>query len=265
MHDTTRRRKAAGAPSSLPLGEAELEQINEHTLRRYSAEELFAFRVTVCDNEVDRDREAFTTRALEDLARLLPGITMLMDHAPKAGGQCARIFHTEVVAEKGAVTRYGAPYTRLQALCYMPRLEGNRELVARIEAGILKEVSIGCAVRRQRCSICGSEPGACGHRKGRKYGEQECFVLLDGAEDAYEVSFVAVPAQVAAGVTKQATASLENAARRLEDALERLEQHILPPPPQADPPPPAPLPDEIKALVSKAETLVQHTLEGESQ
>ena len=41
-----------------------LERINGYTRRPYSAEEIYTFSVVLCDNEVDRDFECFTTTAL---------------------------------------------------------------------------------------------------------------------------------------------------------------------------------------------------------
>ena len=44
----------------------------------------------------------------------------------------------------------------------------------------------------------------CTHRAGEFYGDTLCFKRLNGVTDAYEWSFVAVPAQRNAGVTKTA-------------------------------------------------------------
>ena len=65
-------------------------------------------------------------------------------------------------------------------------------------------MSVGCAVERSVCSICGADRrnGQCGHRKGERYDGALCFTRLMGASDAYEFSFVAVPAQPAAGIVK---------------------------------------------------------------
>ena len=52
------------------------------------------------------------------------------------------------------------------------------------------------------CSVCGSEYGTCGHMKGETYDGQICCAILKEPMDAYEFSFVAVPAQAAAGVLK---------------------------------------------------------------
>jgi hypothetical protein len=55
---------------------------------------------------------------------------------------------------------------------------------------------------RSVCSICGGEYGDCGHQKGQYYDGQLCCAILKEPMDAYEFSFVAVPAQVNAGVLK---------------------------------------------------------------
>ena len=75
-------------------------------------------------------------------------------------------------------------------------------MIADIEAGIKKEVSVGCAMGRSVCSVCGSEYGTCGHVKGETYEGQVCCAILQEPVDAYEFSFVAVPAQREAGVLK---------------------------------------------------------------
>lgn len=65
--------------------------------------------------------------------------------------------------------------------------------------------SISCAAAKRVCSICGRDKsqGSCGHISGKSYGGRICHTVLDGISDAYEWSFVAVPAQVNAGVTKK--------------------------------------------------------------
>ena len=52
------------------------------------------------------------------------------------------------------------------------------------------------------CSVCGSEYGSCGHLKGEAYDGEVCCAILQEPVDAYEFSFVAVPAQKEAGVLK---------------------------------------------------------------
>ena len=74
------------------------------------------------------------------------------------------------------------------------------EVIELIDSGILKEVSVSCSVKRSVCGLCGKEQ--CGHEKGKEYPEGVGHRVLCDPTDAYECSFVAVPAQREAGVTK---------------------------------------------------------------
>jgi hypothetical protein len=61
-------------------------------------------------------------------------------------------------------------------------------------------------VKHAICSICGKERGlrdGCAHYPGKEYDGTVCHFDLLGAADAYEVSFVAVPAQPGAGIIKR--------------------------------------------------------------
>ena len=178
------------------LDDGELTLINRQALRTLTAAEVFAFRLAACDDQVDRDFERFTPAALEELAKLFVGRPVLMDHQWSAGKQTARIY--------AAAVEPSGEIRRLVLRCYMPRTEQTEETITAIESGILRECSVGCTVRRVICSICGADQleGCCDHEPGREYGGQRCVMELDGAEDAYEVSLVAVPAQPGAGVLK---------------------------------------------------------------
>ncbi|MFR8292552.1 MAG: hypothetical protein ACLVBB_11750, partial [Dysosmobacter welbionis] len=115
----------------------------------------------------------------------------------------ARIYRTEMVREGAQVTAVGDGYCWLKAWAYLLRTEKNADLIAEIEGGIKREVSVGCSVARRVCSICGAEGGTCQHTPGQRYGEQLCYLELRDPTDAYEWSFVAVPAQRKAGVLKR--------------------------------------------------------------
>jgi len=190
---------AAGAPA-----EGELEAINAFAKTALTADQVYTFSVLLCDNEVDRDHERFTERTLTELRDLFVGKSGICDHDWRAANQKARIYRTELITDPARQTTTGAPYCALKAYAYMLRTEKNAELIAEIEAGIKKETSVGCSVSRVLCSVCGEELGsaACGHVKGETYNGKLCYGELDGAVDAYEWSFVAVPAQREAGVTK---------------------------------------------------------------
>ena len=187
-----------------PINEEELQQLNAYTRRALTSEEVFVFSVTLCDNEVDRDFERFSVPALHALAALFLGKSGIFDHNQKAGGQTARIFKTWVEEDRTRTTTQGEPYTMLRAKAYMVRTEQNRSLIEEIDGGIKKEVSVGCSMGTAKCSICGKSHRDldCEHRPGTVYGDILCHLILDDPRDAYEWSFVAVPAQRAAGVTK---------------------------------------------------------------
>ena len=180
-----------------------MEKINLYTRRAYKPEEVYTFSVVLCDNEVDRDGECFTKETLEELAKLFVGKTGILDHEPTSKNQTARVFDAAVKEIPGKVTSLNEPYAQLTARAYVPRNDGTKAFIESIESGIRKEVSVGCAVKKRVCSVCGAENGACGHVKGQMYGEKLCFMELKDPKDAYEWSFVAVPAQPRAGVVKR--------------------------------------------------------------
>lgn len=196
-------REAVEAEQTLPAGD--LEAINRLGRGSLTAEEVYPFALRLCDNQTDRDDEYFDRRGLEKLAELFVGKTGIFDHSWSARDQTARIYRTEIVEEPGAVSEAGEPGCYLKGYAYMLRTEENAALIAEIEGGIKKEVSVSCAVRRCVCSICGNDindRGLCSHVKGRVYEGKRCIVRLEEPTDAFEWSFVAVPAQRKAGVVK---------------------------------------------------------------
>ena len=172
----------------------QLEAINAQAKACLTAEQVYVFSLRLCDDQVDRDGERFDTAALPGLAKLFVGKTGIVDHRWSSEKQVARIFETQVVREDGV--------SFIKGWAYIRRSEANEEIIADIEAGIKKEISVGCAMGRSVCSVCGSDYGSCGHQKGESYDGQVCHAILKEPMDAYEFSFVAVPAQREAGVLK---------------------------------------------------------------
>ena len=172
----------------------QLDAINAQAKAELKAEQVYVFSLRLCDDQVDRDYERFDTAALPVLAKLFIGKTGVVDHQWSSDKQVARIFAAEVVREDGI--------SYIKAWAYIRRGGSGDEVIADIEAGIKKEVSVGCAMGRSVCSVCGGEYGSCGHRKGEYYDGQLCCAILQEPMDAYEFSFVAVPAQRDAGVMK---------------------------------------------------------------
>lgn len=194
--------KQAQGGQTVAVTAEQLEQINRFSRRPMRAEEVYCFSVRLCDDQVDRDGERFPRKTLEELAELFVGKSGLFDHSWSARGQAARIYAAEVVQEE-KLTRTGEPYCWLKGYAYMVRTADNEGLIREIEGGIKKEVSVGCAVERRVCSVCGQTwDGSCSHELGKTYDGKLCCVELEHATDAYEFSFVAVPAQPEAGVVK---------------------------------------------------------------
>jgi hypothetical protein len=200
----------AASLSIQDVTDEELKAINRYTLEPLKAEDVFTFKAVLCDNEVDRQHDQFTQKALQDMQKLYLGKTVIKDHRRSTDGQVARIYATELV--QGSKTlKSGEIYTQLVAHCYMVRTASNEDLIAEIKGGIKKEGSVGFAPSGSICSICGTDnvKSYCRHWPGKEYdkegGKSVCTFKLTGVRDAYEFSLVAVPAQRAAGVSKSYT------------------------------------------------------------
>ncbi len=201
--------------------EADISLINQYANKELTPEGVFCFPVILCDNDIDRDIERFTKASLDKLAKLFVGKSGLIDHRWSAEKQVARLYRceTEELSQKNSL---GEPLYVLRGSAYMLRNDANTPLIEAIEGGIVKEVSVGCRMGECTCSICGKKlkldyrtwtyQCETGHIKGEKYDGKQCVGELKDPQEAYEFSFVAVPAQRGAGVTKGAD--------NLDDAVE---------------------------------------------
>ena len=106
----------------------------------------------------------------------------------------------------------------------MPRISKNKDFISEIDSGIKKEISVGCAVSKIICSVCGENMKSfhCEHIKGKKYNGEICHYILDEPLDAYEWSFVAVPAQKEATVIKSLDFNERGGENNLEDVIKML-------------------------------------------
>lgn len=182
----------------------DIKLINNYTRREMTADELYTFSLVLCDNEIDRDFERFSIPSLYTLAELYVGKTGVFNHDARTENQIARIYKCFVEKVDGKTTQAGEEYHRLVAKAYLPITDGNKELIALLDSGIRKEISVGCAISKSTCSVCGTDTRKheCKHQKGTRYGGKLCHTVLSDPTDAYEWSFVAVPAQREAGVIK---------------------------------------------------------------
>ena len=129
----------------------DLQLINTYTSIAVDENDVCLFSIVLCDNDVDRDGERFTTVSLYELAELFAGKTGIIDHNPSVKNQAARIFSCKVEKIDGQKTALGDDYYRLKARAYLPVCETNRDIILAIDSGIIKEVSVGCSVRQDVC------------------------------------------------------------------------------------------------------------------
>lgn len=209
--------KKAAQVDGLDITSEDLKLINKHAIKELKEEDLFVFKVAMCDNDIDRDYEVFPLETLEKLANLYIGKTVIGNHLAKYENQVARIYSTEVLPGDG-ITKADEAYHMLIAKCYMVRTESNKDLITEISAGIKKEVSVGCSINNVQCSICGTNNRKhwCDHYPNETYDGKVCHFKLLDPKDAYELSFVAVPAQPKAGVVKEYGAKKEETGNESE-------------------------------------------------
>jgi hypothetical protein len=205
---------------------ADIALINKYAVKELSPDDVFVYSLVLCDNDVDRDNERFTDKTLNQLAPLFLGKTGISDHYWSATKQHSRIYKTEVEKTE-KMNALGEPLIVLRADAYMIRTEDTKPMIDAIEGGILREVSVGCQVSECNCSICGkrlsfdwdtwTEKCPNDHIKGHEYDGKRCIGNLEKAVDAFEFSFVAVPAQRSAGVVKSVS--------DVPEALQLLAEH----------------------------------------
>lgn len=214
--------------SDVKITEEEMEQINKFTKRKLKQDEVYVFSVVLCDNDIDREFERFSDNALGGLSQMFVGTTGILDHEAKSKNQTARIFSCYVEGVLGKLNEAGEPYKRLVAKAYMPKSPKNEQIILEIDSGIKKEVSVGCAIGSKTCSICDNNTKikVCEHVKGKKYKKsglfRTCHVVLDNPTDAYEWSFVAIPAQRKAGVIKAFSGKNNKEDFKMEDVIKKL-------------------------------------------
>lgn len=235
--------------SPLECTDEDLKKINKYTLAPVKAEDVFIFKATMADNEQDdRNYMPFNLKALQDLKKLYPGKTMLKDHSRRADNQIARVYDTELVQNANKKTELGELHTELVAKIYMIKTDSNKDLIAEIMGGIKKEVSTSTVPNKMICNICNGDGRKCRHWPGAEYTVEDgsptgtkkrCKMLLDGAKEAYELSFVAVPAQPRAGTHKsigfnksvedieEATPENETKNIETENENEKMDERIL--------------------------------------
>ena len=193
--------------NNLSSVEADLELINKHTIKPLTSDEVYTFKVQICDNDIDRVGDKMTDNFLEQVADNITGVTGLKNHDWSVENQLARLYDAEVVTDDSKLTVLGEPRKYVLGKAYT--LSKYKDYIDSINAGLLKETSISFESSGDVCSICG-EPmikddcdiGHCknGHIAGHIYDSVLCYNKIDKLEDILEWSLVAVPCQRNAGI-----------------------------------------------------------------
>lgn len=168
----------------------DLQLINTYTRTAVDENDVYLFSIVLCDNDVDRDGERFTTDSLYTLTELFIGKTEEMDYK-RLRNERARIISCEVEESDNRKTALGDNYVKLIARVYIPICRVNNGIINAINNGTITKVDIHCAAGAQKCSVCGENYSECPHKKGEVYDSKLCCGELVNPYDAYEWSFVA--------------------------------------------------------------------------
>lgn len=183
---------------NLGLSEAEvLGLINQNTFEDLTLDDIYIFKVKLCDGSVDRQLDRLTDTFLQEFTEKAQNLVGLYDHNwEQVEKQQIRLFKALYIDTEEIPYSLGYAYT----------LQKNDHLVDGIKSGLLKEVSIGFNSTDHRCSVCGGvmECGICenGHEMGNHYDDVLCYREINHCTDALEFSLVSVPANSKASIIK---------------------------------------------------------------
>ncbi|MDE5994866.1 MAG: hypothetical protein K2G60_05060 [Oscillospiraceae bacterium] len=163
------------------VSKQDLELINRQNHTELSADEIITFPIILCDNEIDRDFDVFSDKALASLASLFVGKIEFSNHN-------TRIYKTELICDNERTTKYGESYKYLKAWCYAEKSDINENSFEGID--INNKVCISCNFSESVCSVCGKR--TCRHKVGMLYGDELCFKRLSDITEAYEWHFMTV-------------------------------------------------------------------------
>ena len=209
----------------------DLELINKHTIKPLTADDVYVFKVILCDNDVDRVYDKMSDAFLEEFAEKSKGLTGLKDHDWESDNQLSRLYDTEVVIDTENVTILGEPRKYVLGKAYT--LTKYTDYIDKINAGLLKEASISFDSIDDTCSICGAvttkgskEIAICpnGHEMGKIYDGKLCYNNINKLKDSYEWSLVAVPCQRGSGIKNK---NMENGGKGIMKKSKFMLQKLL--------------------------------------
>ena len=135
------------------IDDEQLAKINSYALVELKQEDVFARKMLLAHNAIDRDNERFPEDLLEDYAKTLPGKSALFGHRrPDPGEGLFFDAYTETMSpeefkeltgEKATLPEEVTEVKVLWSWFYMMTIEENKKTIANIDGGIYRHVSIG--------------------------------------------------------------------------------------------------------------------------
>lgn len=195
------------------LSKAALNKIRKHTRSDLDESKIVAWPILAIDTAPTRNKVIYSAESQKKTVKRWIGTTFLFnslgsqgiweggpDHKLQAASQVARIFDAQLVK-----TPKGETGTLLWVYSVREVSQQTDEFINKVEAGILKEVSIHIAIPRGsgiQCSIC-KVPFADDkndHWPGQMDGKKEVYAETVGVLEPLELSAVACPGSVNAHV-----------------------------------------------------------------
>lgn len=167
--------------------------INTRAIVELKPEDIVVRSALVCNDQPDSYLTQFTKGALRQVAEQIVGMKVMRNHNTWASEDLpvASWIQAGVVRAPFEKSPDGkASFVR--AIYYMSRLGDVHGLAARIDAGIIDEVSLSWYPVAFECSVCGKDPYGidCQHAMGKEYGGKVAYALMPGVRSVIEASLV---------------------------------------------------------------------------
>lgn len=128
-----------------------LSEINRYSRRTLTANDVYVFKIKICDNNFDSDRERYSSFALSDIESLLIGKTGRIKYGILDKPLIARILKTMIETDKTRVVDGNEYYTSLYACAFIVKSDGNENIeniVCAIENDKNRKATLSCGVSR---------------------------------------------------------------------------------------------------------------------
>ena len=167
--------------------DAMMRQINKFTLEPLTRDQVAAFTMDLCNDQIDTYYSRFPEKELRKIMRMVVGRPLMELHDLRGRLPRGTFFRAEMV-KNGDVTS-------VRPDVYILRTPSNEEFIAHIVGGVYRDTSIGFSFDWAECSICNSDLHECSHWPGMDYNGQRCHYVMHGVDKVYEGSVVPAGAQ----------------------------------------------------------------------